>query len=309
MDWDEYCKLELMNASTLVHGCKSMKHLRAAIDSGGTEETDAMRLGTGIHTLLLEPEEFESRYVVMPDYENDPQNLRAAKRKDESDEERRTTSKATKFYRAKVAQFFRAAELDGKTVLKRDQYDTALHCIEAIRSRPYMSKIIEQSEKEVTLLGEIGGIPFKGRVDLLRRKRPLIVDLKTTADCGKHAFGRIFCRLHYDMKLAIYRELARQNIGKAPDVGIITQETSGVFDNAFVPVPDVVLDNAWTRVLELVARYIRARRSGEWPGADGGKDRYELVIPNYAMWDDDDEEVDWSKIPSGADDESFEVAF
>lgn len=305
MDWEDYCKLDRMNASTLVHGCKSMKHLNAAMQGGFPEETDAMRLGTGIHTLLLEPEDFETRYVVMPDFENDQENMRAAKRKDESNEDRRSNSKATKYYKAKAHAFFNANM--GRTVLERDQYDQALCCIEAIRSRPYMAKCVDSCEKEVTLLGEIEGVPFKGRLDLLRRKRPLIVDLKTTADCNKHAFGRIFVRLHYDMKLAIYRELAKQEIGKEPDVAIITQETSGVFDNAYVPVPSIVLDNAWAKVLDILGRFKRANVSGEWPGVDGGKDRYELVIPQWAM-EDADEELDWSTVPAEAPSD-YEVAF
>ncbi len=305
LDWDAYCALPRMNASTLVHGCKSMKHLRAAMAGGFPEESDAMRLGTGIHTLLLEPEEFEARYVVMPDFENDTENMRAAKRKGESDKDRQTNSRNTKYYKAKAAAFHQANV--GRTVLKRDQYDQALHCIEAIRSRSYMSKIIDSSEKEVTLLGEIAGIPFKGRVDLLRRKRPLIVDLKTTGDCNKHAFGRIFARLHYDMKLAIYRELAQQELGKTPDVGIITQETSGVFDNAYVPVPHIVLDNAWPRVESVLMDFHKANKTGDWPGADRGKDRYELAVPQWAM-EDADEELDWSTVPTEAPSD-YEVAF
>lgn len=63
MTWSDYCDLRLMNGSTLVHGFKSMLRLRRAIYEGFPEETDAMRLGTGIHTLLLEPKEFEKRFA------------------------------------------------------------------------------------------------------------------------------------------------------------------------------------------------------------------------------------------------------
>lgn len=303
--WEAYQQTRRMNGSTLVEGFKSMKHLKAAIDKGYSEETDAMRLGTGIHALLLEPEQFESRFVVMPQFELDTENMRAKKRKDESDEDRRTDSKATSYYKAKVREF--ARENSGRTILRREQYDSALHCIEAIRSRDYMRKKINACEKEVTITGEIAGVPFKGRIDLLRRKRPLIIDLKTTADCSKHAFGRVFARLHYAEKLSIYRELVRQEIGKVPDVAIITQEPSGDFDNAYVPVPEIVLDNAYSKVLMLVAAYIRARDSDCWPGVDGGRDRYELVIPQWSM-EDADEELDWSEVPQESE-EPAEVYF
>lgn len=292
MEWKQYTELQRMNASTLVHGAKSMLRLRMAIDGDYPEETDAMRLGTGIHALLLEPDEFADRFAVMPAFEKDPGNLRKAKRKDEPEEDRRTDSKATSYYKAKASEFARANA--DKTLLSVAQYESALACIRAIREREYMRKIIDGCEKEQTLIGEIGGIKFKGRVDLLRRKRPLIVDLKTTVDCDKHAFGRTFMRLHYDMKLAIYRELGRQVIGKTPDVGVICQEPRAPFDNAYVPVPDIVLDNAYSKVLTLVGKYIQCKNSGKWPGVDGGQDRYELVIPQWSMEDEGDE-LDWGE--------------
>lgn len=295
--WDDYCKLPFMNASTLVNGCKSMLRLKRAMDGGFPEETDAMRLGTGIHALLLEPEEFENRFCVMPAFELDELNLRSPKRKDEPIDDRRTQSKATSYYKNKVEQFLQSC--GDKTIIRRDQYDAALYCIESIRSSEYRRKIIDACQKEVTLFGEIGGVRFKGRVDLLRTKRPLIVDLKTTANVDKHAFGRQFMNLKYDMKLAIYRELATQTLGKKPDVAVITQEPSGDFDCAYVPVPDIVLDNAWTKVQMLVCKYIQCRDKDVWPGVDGGQDRYELAIPSWAM--EDDEEVDWSQVPETAE--------
>lgn len=300
MDWSEYCALSRMNASTLVHGRKSMLRLKNAMADGFPEESDAMRLGTGIHALLLEPEEFESRFAVMPAFELDEDNVRAAKRKDEPIEDRRTDSKATAYYKAKAAEFFR--ENSDKCILKRAQYDAAVHCIESLRSRPYIAKKVDECEKEVTLLGELEGVPFKGRVDLLRRKRPLVIDLKTTANCEKHAFGRTFMNLNYDMKLAIYRELATQVIGKRPDVAVITQEPAGDCDNAYVPVDHIVLDNAWSKVLVLLGKFKHAMASNVWPGVDGGKDRYELAIPNWAM-EDEDEPVDWATIPENAEEQ------
>ena len=295
MNWDEYCKLERMNASTLVNGCKSMLHLKRMIDGGFGEETDSMRLGTGVHGLLLEPEEFEDRFAVMPSYELDEDNLRAPRKKDEPIDLRRTDSKATIYYKSKAAAFHLANR--DKTVLTRAQYDQALHCIESIRSREYIAKKIDQCEKEVTLIGEIAGVPFKGRVDLLREKRPLIIDLKTTANIEKHAFGRQFMNLGYDWKLAIYRELVTQKLGKKPDVAVITVEPGGDFDCAYVPVPEIVLDNAWPRIMATLAKYVACKNSGVWPGVDGGQDRYELFIHNWAMEDDADEPVDWSKVP------------
>lgn len=286
-----------MNPSTLVAGCHSMKRLRRLIDEGFREETNAMRLGSGAHALLLEPEVFEARFCVMPDFHLSELNLREAKSQGESLEDRRTESKATKFYKREVAAF--VAEYPDKTILTQQQYDQCLYAIESIWDRPKMRELVESSAKEVTVYGEILGVPCKGRLDLLNRKK--YADLKSTLSVAKREFGRVFMSKRYDFKLAFYRELVRQNWGDVLDCEIICQELSGDFDNALVPVPAIVLDNAWGKVVEVMTEYKRCLETNRWPGVDGGKDYYELDIPNWAM--DGDEEFDWSSTVEATDNE------
>lgn len=294
--WADYLEIKRMNPSTLVAGCRSMKRLKRCIDGGFPEETDPMRFGTGLHALLLEPAEFESRFCVVPDFHLDADNLRKPKSKSESIEDRRTESKVTDYYKSKIKEF--AATNGGRQFLTRQQYDDCLFCIESLRSRPKIAQTIDQSRKEVTLTGEILGVPFKGRVDLLRidKQRGLITDLKTTSDIEKHAFGRVFMRLRYDFKMCLYRELVKQETGKEYKCAMICQEVGGDFDNAFVPIPDIVLDNAMTRVVSVIADYKKAMADNQWHGVDRGKEKYELAIPDWAM--EDDEEVDWSALPA-----------
>jgi hypothetical protein len=286
--WDEYCTVKRMNPSTLVAGCHSMLSLRNLVREGFKEETNAMRMGSGAHALLLEPQEFCNRFCVMPDFHLSEQNLREAKNKMESDEDRRTDSKATKFYKREVAAF--VAEYPDKTIIGQTQYDQCLRAIESIWARPKMRELVESSAKEVTIYGEILGVECKGRLDLLNKTT--IADLKTTPNVHKKAFGRRFADLRYDFKLAFYRELVRQNWGGVLEVQLITQELGGDFDNALVPVPSIVLDNAWDKVVEVMKDYKRCQETDRWPGVDGGKDYYELEVPNWAM--DGDEEFDWS---------------
>ena len=162
-----------------------------------------------------------------------------------------------------------------------------------------MRELVVSSAKEVTVYGEILGVECKGRLDLLNKTT--IADLKTTPNVHKKAFGRIFSNLNYAFKLAFYRELVRQNWGGELSVELITQELTGDFDNALVPVPREVLDNAWDKVVEVMQAYKRCRETNVWPGVDGGKDYYELDIPNLAM--DGDEEFDWNSTVEANDNE------
>ena len=284
--WTDYCQVKRMNPSTLVAGCKSMLSLRNLIRDGFREETNPMRMGSGAHALLLEPNQFRERFCVMPDFHLSEQNLRKPKYKNEPDEDRRSTSRGTEFCEREVALF--VADNPGKTILGQTDYYQCLRAIEAIWERPKMRRLVVSSAKEVTVYGEILGVPCKGRLDLLNRKT--IADLKTTPNVHKRKFGRVFSDLNYDFKLAFYRDLVRQNWGDNLDCEIICQELSGDFDNALVPVPSIVLDNAWDKVVEVMTDYKRCRETNEWPGVDGGKDYYELDVYGSGG----EVELDWS---------------
>jgi len=280
LPWSDYIQVKRMNASTAVKGCRSMLSLHNCIKGGFKEETNAMRMGSGAHALLLEPQEFCNRFCVMPDFHLSPNNV--------TGKGIPSQTRTTDWYKKEVALF--AQDNPDKTIIGQTQYDQCLRAIESIWARPKMAELVQSSGKEVTVYGEICGVECKGRLDMLNMDT--IADLKTTPNVHKKAFGRIFSNLNYAFKLAFYRELLRQNWGGVFEVKLITQELTGDFDNALVPVPAIVLDNAWDKVVEVMQAYKRCLETNTWPGVDGGKDYYELDIPNWAM--EGDEEFDWS---------------
>lgn len=77
-------------------------------------------------------------------------------------------------------------------------------------------------EKQVIMTGEIEGVPFKIKMDSYIPD-VAIVDLKTTQDASKNFrkyiadsgnWETFYRSLGYDVQLAIYREIVRQNTGK-----------------------------------------------------------------------------------------------
>ena len=281
--WSDYQAIKRMNPSTLVHGCKSMKRLKRAISEGFPERSDAMMLGTGIHALLLEPEQFEERFCVMPAFHLDAGNV--------TGKGEQSQSKATIYFKNKEAEFKKANS--SKQILDRHQYDTALACIEALNSRAHFRELVDCSNKEVTVYGEIEGVPFKGRLDLL--SPTTICDLKTTYDVSQ--FNRTFTQLEYAFKLAIYRELVRQNTVGVRDVKVIAQETKDDFDNAMFVVPGDLLDITFNRVLQVTQLYKQSCERDEWLGWDRGELEIEVALPYWAMKQLDN--VDWSGVEVG----------
>lgn len=278
--WTDYQAIRRMNPSTLVHGCKSMKRLKRAISEGFPERSDAMMLGTGIHALLLEPEQFEERFCVMPAFQFDADNLTKDGIPSKSTE--------TSYCKAKEAAFIKTNPT--KEILSRTQYDIALTCIEALNSRAHFRELVEHSNKEVTIYGEIEGVPFKGRLDLL--SPTTICDLKTTYDVSQ--FNRTFTQLEYAFKLAIYRELVRQNTFGVRDVKVIAQETKDDFDNAMFVVPSDLLDITFNRVLQVTQLYKQSCERDEWLGWDRGELEIPVELPYWARKQMED--VDWTNV-------------
>jgi hypothetical protein len=288
IDFAEYQAIPRLNASTLVHGQTSMRALRHAIHGRAKPPTKALRFGSKYHELILEPEEFERRFCVMPNYAAMPENVTG---KGEP-----STSWGTTFCKESKTSFETMARLEGKEVITREEYDRGLCMCEAIAEKPGAVEIIRSCEKEVTLLGEIDGVPVKGRLDLCGSL--IIADLKGTKSCDPQSFGRDAANFRYGFKMAFYRELYRQNFMRMPRDGVkvIAVETGGVFDCCVVSMPLPVLENGFSDVQRVIAEYKRCKETDVWPGVDRGQPEVELYVPPWSMPIDDDAELDWSDL-------------
>jgi len=318
--WEEYLQVQAMNGSTLVHGRKSMLQLKHAIDSD-TEPTAPMQLGSVTHVLLLEPDAFEKRYCVMPDYHLDPENLTGKPQQRSSSKntkyvkdkradfekanpgkpipdfhldpenvtgppQKRTDSKQTDYFKRKAREFYEAAKHDGLEVITREQYDTALAMIEAIRSKPNAAMWLNATDtrKEVTVVGEIEGVVCKGRIDVLHTAG--LIDIKTADDCAVHSFSKKALNLGYIFKQAIHRELVKQMTGIELPVYYIVVESSPPYDCAvfeFTGGDEQLFDQELDKARVLLTKYKECLESDEWPGVDEGEDYVRFYPPNWAM--------------------------
>lgn len=286
--WNEYRSIQRMNPSTIVHGFRSMKELLAVMEGGFYEESNAMRLGTGIHALTLEPDEFQERFAIIPPFHKDPGN--------KTDKGQPSESKATRYYKEAVEDFLNANR--GKSLLSDDDYRRALCASNAIAKHKLASSLVKHSKKEQTVTGEICGVPFKGRIDLLDLEiRGCISDVKTSRSCDPWMFAGVCRSLFYPHKMAIYRELVRQAHGLTLDVKVIVQETSKAFDTVVYPLKSEKLDTVFDEVCAVIERYKQAQVDDCWPGIDGGADEMELPDSAYGYAKAEDSElVDWEEL-------------
>ena len=272
-----------MNVSLLVHGLTSMKHLRSEqLEPGG--QSPAMRRGSMVHCFILQPAEFERRYVRMPRFELDAENC-SGKGKNR----KQSTSKATSYYKSRVAEF--EEENVGAEVIEATDLSWCERIHDAIYAAPEAREILEACEWEVPLFGEIEGLGTKALLDLLGGS--IYADIKTAASVIPSRFGASAARLHYAHKMAWYREHGRMNGYPIDDVKFIAVESDKPHDVVVMRVPDIVLDNAMDQLRPLVRNYARCLADDVWPGISGGKE-VEMVVPPWSM-PEDDELVEWKE--------------
>lgn len=162
-----------LSSSSLKKLLQSPKAYQSSLTESQTE-TKALREGKLIHLLLLEPHKEELLTVV-------PVKARTAK------------------------AYKDAAAIDGpENTFTETEFMAAKRVAKAVKSCPEAWEMIYGAATEVPVAGNILGLPFRAKADILH-KGTRIVDLKTTADIHKFKYNAY--SFGYDAQAAIYTHL------------------------------------------------------------------------------------------------------
>ena len=174
MPFDDYCKIDAINASALKYGCKSILHMRTYINRKSEDQTSAMKMGTLLHAGLLEPEKRTSEIVVW---------------------KKEWGRRGTKLYKAFCA------ENEGKEILTEDENDSVEMYLEPIRANSGAMAILSDCKSEVTLAWKNPLYGYgKARIDGFS-ERYGILEYKTTGNIEADAFMRTSYNMHYQIQL------------------------------------------------------------------------------------------------------------
>jgi hypothetical protein len=138
---------------------------------GESLNTQGIRDGRLLHTLVLEPDKFNEFHFVD------------------------VASKNTKAYKE--------AKLEYGTVYTRTEKEQAEKLADVLLRNDQAVSLFKDSEFEVPAIGMINGLPFRGKADILSDN--LICDLKTTTDLS--AFKYASLRYGYDVQMYLYCQL------------------------------------------------------------------------------------------------------
>ena len=137
----------------------------------------------------------------------------------------------------------------------------ANEAIARVRAQPLMMKYLSGGHQTI-LTGEIEGVPVKGKFDSYRPSE-FIADLKYLKDFrSPNMFENAISYYSYDMQLAVYRELVRQNTGDVLPCYLVIVTKQQPADVAVVEIGGFDLDNAMDTFKKQIKRF-QAIKSGE----------------------------------------------
>lgn len=237
--------------------------------------------GNLAHTALLEPDEFDKRYIVEPS--NAPKRPTDAqwKAKKSSPESEEAKTWWTEF----------TASAGDRRIITSDQRYTAMCQAESMRKvSGFFGDMtvadalkIGQTETSAFWVDHLTGVKCRCRPDLavpLGNRKWLLLDVKTYNDASAKGFGRQIARKAYFIQDSWYSE------GWAAATG------EEVVAFAFIPVEDHwPFLSTWHRLGEesrhegalqhrdMLDLYAQCVKSGRWPSYDGGV----IDLPSYIL--------------------------
>jgi exodeoxyribonuclease VIII len=211
------------------------------------EPTPAMLVGTAVHTHVLELDQWDQRYVVMPE----------------------GIDRRTKQGKAEWDAFSTASS--GRMVLSKADADQVMRMGQAVYGHPAAAMLLKQlpGKAETTHMwtDAATGLQCKCRPDWLTDDGSLIIDLKTTEDASPKGFERSVANWRYHVQAAWYLHGLEHATGSRPDQFIfICVEKKPPYAVAVYAAAPEMIDAGWKaaeRDLEVLAT---CKAANAWPG-------------------------------------------
>ena len=214
--------------------------------------------GNLAHCAVLEPDEFESRYVVGP-----------------------SVNRNTKVWK----EFVEANP--NRIAIQSDQYEAAIRQAVSVRALPEIGEALANGTAEVSAfwIDEETGVKCRCRPDFVHPVRDnavLLLDVKTFSSAAPSEFRRQVARKRYDVQAAFYSDGYEKASGMEV-LGFIflAIETEYPFAaNAFM-LDDDSLEAGRQKYRKNLRTYAECERTNTWPGYSTGIDI--IRLPQWAL--------------------------
>lgn len=265
MPFEEYAAVDALSGSALAHMRRSPMNYRWHMDNP-QPPTDAMKLGTVIHTAILEPPLLGkiAAWGSIQEHYTDGGNLRP---------------RNSKLYDAW------ADANAGLIQMTKVEYEECQETVKSVYESPAARKYLcADGETEVSLFWfDKDGRYWKGRIDklILTKNTATIVDLKKARSCSSYLFGKQAFNLGYHVKAAIYRDGIRTLTGMEAKFHWIAMESKPPYECAVYRATSDILLLGGEECDKLVRMLGECERTQNWPPEQ--EEEEDLILPAYAL--------------------------
>lgn len=162
-----------LSFSSVKEFAKSPNHF-LAYKNKQRETTAAMTRGSALHTFVLEPDEFEKRYLVSPDIR-----------------------------RGTLAWKEVESAAGDREIIKDSEFEIIERMAASLWAHPAAADLFSQVSKvEQSFEIDFAGIPYRGFADMVAPT--FVADLKSTQDVSEHSFQRWVFSNKYYLQAALY---------------------------------------------------------------------------------------------------------
>jgi exodeoxyribonuclease VIII len=208
------------------------------------EPSAAMRLGTALHTHVLELSRWDEEIAVAP-----------------------AMDRRTKAGKESYAAFEAAAA--GKTVITADDAEVVMAMGRSIMRHPGAAMLLGLPGKAETThmwTDATYGVECKCRPDWLTDDGSIMVDLKTTRDASPRGFMRSIADYRYHVQAAWYLNGLEQSTGKRPDQFIfICVESTAPYAVAVYAADEVMTTRGYEQAMKDLGKLAVCRAADSWP--------------------------------------------
>ena len=240
----EYREREGISSTELKKIMKSPMHYRHWKDNPEESDTLPLLLGRASHKYVLETYDFYNEFAVAP-----------------------FCDRRTKEGKAQWLLF--CDQNEGKDIITQEQFEQ----IDAMRTSayatPFVSKLLS-GEKELSFWGvdEETGLKIKCRPDCITEwnGNHILIDYKTASDVENMKFYKDSIKFGYDLQLAMYRDILKQNTGLDYEVVIIAQEKTAPYVTNVFQLSENYLENGRKLYKEKLKVYKECAETDNWYG-------------------------------------------
>lgn len=242
----------------IIDSMKAMAYLQYVKATQAADKSKAMDFGSAFHTMMLEPELFDTRHVV-------------------SKFDNFKTNEAKKWRDETIAE--------GKTIVTENERNRLLGMQMSARQHPAYKAIMKNARREITAVArhEGTGLLLRARFDILPAGNAL-VDFKSTIDASPDGFGKQVWNLGYGHQAAHYTDVhnGATTERKKEEFQYFAVENEPPYLCAVYCVPALLVE--YCRKINNAQYYKIAacQKSGVWPGYQPN-DEGEFNLPGWAM--------------------------